>query len=100
MAALLALFALGAGRKGRLLLAGAAVLLLASADRSRGRRAGGLLDVGAKDVTLTAEGRYAAFVALLGELSRLPRLQAVESVSLVRQPSGVAWTLTLRAAHW
>ena len=51
-------------------------------------------------VTLTAEGRYAAFVALLGELSRLPRLETVENVSLVRQPPGLAMTLTLRAAHW
>ncbi len=51
-------------------------------------------------VTLTAEGRYAAFVALLGELSRLPRLETVENVSLVRQPPGLAMTLTLRTAHW
>lgn len=51
-------------------------------------------------VTLSAEGRYAEFVNLLGELSRLPRLQSVESVSLVRQPAQVTWTLTLRVSHW
>jgi len=51
-------------------------------------------------VTFSAEGRYADFVAFLGELGREPGVRSLEAISLARRPPRISWTLTLKAAHW